>query len=374
MTQKIEYLNKSLEFNTTSIKDASLRIKTEKAIQKVFSGFNFLENEQAPIFTFYFVDSFNGVWDNDADYYSMGGVSFQKGKYKASNHGAEIIFDATKELPVIYFLVSNNTKNETLTRLSNSGFASNIEIQINVFYYRVFLSFMQWWNVKNDYSFIHASSFSYNKGGYLLTATSGIGKSAFLLSASRDKSFKFIADDLAIVNSAGFSNFLGRKISIKPYHFSYFPWLKSIIKKNMPLVQNFQWKLLANRKPLSYSLSPNDLFNGAVDDAMKIRKVIHLMNHNSTEFKTMKISAEDLSKINVSIMQTELFLALEFFSKFNYFPDNSNPDCSFTHDKFSKEMGGLYTDLFNSVEIICVLVPYRSNPNKLYEYLKSNVL
>ena len=371
MRKYFQYIDRTVEMDSSLVTNPRLNKELNRAIAVVFSDFHDARPGQPTVFRFCFTTALSDCWDPASECLSMGDAFYYDGKYKIYNHGATIVLDTTAAIPTIYYLVKNSSKNTLLSRMSNATFASDLERQLNVFYYRVFLVFMQWWNIKNGFSFIHASAFAYNEQAYLLSATSGIGKSSFLIAASVCTDFSFISDDLTIVGANANAYYLGRKISIKPYHLDYFPWLKSKLNPQVGALQALQWQLLSSRKNVSTGISNTAIYQGRIENGIPIKKVIHLMNHHSNAFKIVDIKPDALSKIAVSIIQSELFLALEFFSKINYFPQSNE---FLEYDKFANQMFTLFNTLFSTVEISCVLVPYRTDPNLLYEYLKQNLL
>lgn len=371
MVLNIKHLNKFLEINTELIQDIEFKDIVDKQINGVFSDFETSDTiDNDPFFKFYFVTDFNSCWDSKSYYQSMGEAHHYGGKFKLYAHGAQMVVDTNQHIPTIYYLIKNNTKNDLSYRIKNSAFASHTETQINIFYYRVFLVFIQWYNLTQNSSFVHASSVAYRGNAYLLSATSGIGKSSFLMAISQDPDFSFIADDLTILNKAGNAFFLGRKISVKPYHLFYFPWLRGIIMKIMPPMQKVQWKLFSKTKKLGIGLPFSSLFISGSKSDIKVKKIFHLINHNKDEFEAIEFNADDLARISNAILQTEMFLGLEFFSQINYF----NIKTYFSTDtKLADVTLSVLRDIFKNVEIEGVLVPYRSNPNDLADFIKKRI-
>lgn len=371
MIFKLKHINDFIEINTELIQDIKFKKLVDKEVSRVFSDFHkIIEKSSSPIFRFYFVNNFNKIWDNSSNFQSMGNAHYYNGVFKLNAHGAYIILDTNEDIPTIYFLIKNKIKKDFLYKIKNSNFSSYVETQINTFYYRVFLIFMQWCNLTQKTTFIHASSVAYKDNAYLLSATSGIGKSSFLMAISKNHEFSFIADDLTILKSNGKAFFLGRKMSVKPYHLIYFPWLNDLLKRKMGLMHRLQWKLFSKSKNLIFGLPISSLFKSKPKTGIKVKKIFHLINHHKNNFESIHLSSSDLSRISNAILQTEMFLGLEFFSQINYF----NVETRFSTDsKFGSDTRIILENILQSIEVEGILVPYRSDPNDLAAFIKKRI-
>jgi len=265
----------------------------------------------------------------------------------------------------VYINVSANETFKSSLRLFNKSFKNNIEEQITTFYYRVFLLFSQLWNVNNDVSYLHSSSVEVGGKSIVFTADSSVGKSSLLFRLSQDKMFSFIADDLTLLSSGAEVFYQGRSLSVKPYHLRYFSFLEDKLKALMFRGQKLQWKLIKDNR-LTFRLSPGDLFD-KVSTSSKIKRVVHLCNYSERTFKISEISCEDLVKYTNSILINELYLANNKLNSVASLPHSPFIYSSELYNKVSE----IYLKAFTNVEIILVLVPFMSDPNELYKFLKS---
>jgi len=227
------------------------------------------------------------------------------------------------------------------------------------------LLFSQLWNLENNCSYIHSSAVDISGKSIVFTADSGVGKSSLLLRLSELKRFKFIADDLTIISGDAKAFYQGRCLSVKPYHLSFFPFLKSKLKTLMGGMQSLQWKVLKENR-LTFRLSPFDIFN-EISEQSSIKRVIHLCNYNEDKFAIKEISAKELLEITIPIFTNELFLAHYKLNILASLP-NSPFNSSVTLLKRTEQ---IYFSVFEKVNLKLVLIPYKSNPNDLYHFLKT---
>ena len=125
-----------------------------------------------------------------------------------------------------------------------------------------------------------------------------------------------------------------------------------------------QWKII-NDNRLIFRLSPKDLFKTNSEQS-KIKRVIHLCSHTKSDFEIQSISEEELVRNALPILINELVLAN---NKLNTIASMSESIFPSSQEMYTK-VRAIFNSAFHNVEIKLVLIPYMSNPNHLYEFLK----
>jgi len=224
-----KYINYWVLLSTDEIRNKSIRRKFSKALYDVFNDFNNLDNnssntslfkdlDQEYRLKFTFTDNIHRNHFND---YSSGIIASDYKEQNLKSKTVSIInnslfykdgevefaLDISNPYSVLVKIFDSNNIKKSL-RIFHKGFKNHLESQASLFYYRIFLMFTQLWNVNHDYSYIHAASFEINNRSVLCSADSGVGKSSLLFALSRKKEYKFISDDLSVVNRDGSSSFL----------------------------------------------------------------------------------------------------------------------------------------------------------------------
>jgi len=362
MSLIFKHQNVSFSLSVSAIENKDLQQKIEIALKDVFKGFISCSAE-CIAFEFIFTDNIKS-FIVDKEFVRVKDVKVGKNQTHFKDTELDFLINNSNKFKV-YINISDNETLKSSLRIFNKAFKNNIELQISTFYYRIFLLFTQIWNVENNCSYVHASAVEVNGKSILFTADSGVGKSSLLFKLSQDSNFKFIADDLTIISDQAESYYQGRCLSVKPYHLNFYNFLTDRSSLLMSRMQKLQWKFLKDNR-LTYRISPNDLFD-SISEKSKIKSIIHLCNHDKDTYEIKNITSEELINFTIPILINELFLAnhkLNTLASLPFSPFQSTA-------KIYKESEDVFNSVFQNVSLKLVFVPYMSNPNDLYDFLKS---
>ena len=361
MSLIFKHKNAAFSLSVSEIGNKDLKQKVQLALRDVFKGFISCSAECIAI-EFIFTDNIKSFIE-DKEFVRVKEVKVGKNQTHFKDGEIDFLIDNTNKYKV-YINVSNNETLKSSLRIFNKSFKNNIELQITTFYYRIFLLFTQIWNIENNCSYVHASAIELKGKSILFTADSGVGKSSLLFKLSQDEDFKFIADDLTIISDQAVSYYQGRCLSVKPYHLNFYNFLTDRLSPLMSRIQKLQWKFLKDNR-LTFRVSPNDLFMGICEKS-KIKSIIHLCNHDKEIFEIKKITSQELMNFTIPILSNELFLAnhkLNTLASLPFSPFHST-------EKIYTASEDIFNSAFNNVSLKLVFVPYMSNPNDLYDFLK----
>ena len=362
MSLILKHQNIAFSLSVSAIENKDLQQKIYLALQDVFKGFISGVTE-CIVLEFIFTDNINS-FIMDKEFVRVKEVKVGKIQTHFKDGEIDFLIDNKNKFKVYVNVFDNETLKSSL-RIFNTAFKNNIELQITTFYYRIFLLFTQIWNIENNCSYIHASAIQVNGESILFAADSGVGKSSLLFKLSQDDNFKFIADDLTIISHQAKSYYQGRCLSIKPYHLNFYNFLFDRLSLLMSRMQKLQWKFF-NDNRLTYRMSPNDLFASVIEKS-NVKSIIHLCNHDKETFEIKNITSKELLNFTIPILTNELFLAnhkLNTLASLPFSPFQSA-------DKIYMASEDVFISAFNRVSLKLVLVPYMSNPNDLYDFLKS---
>ena len=304
MIQYYKHINSTFLISTDEIKNKSLCVKIDNALNDAFKGF-IKTKEVVPALSFIFTDHLSS-FITEEEFLKVKDVYLNEKQIRFKDAELDFLIN-TDDKYKVYVNVSDKETVKSSIRFFSKAFKNKVEGQITTFYYRIFLLFTQLWNVDHNASYLHASAVDVDGHAVLFSADSGVGKSALLFSLYNQKKYKFIADDLTIVNKDAKAYYQGRSLSVKPYHMSYFPFLIEKLKKLMGLMQKLQWKIV-NDSRLIYRLSPKDLFRCA-SGRSEIKRVVHLCTHTKESFEIKSISKQELVDNVLPILINEFFLA-----------------------------------------------------------------
>ena len=356
-----KHQNVAFSLSVSEIENKDLQQKIYFALNDVFKGFITCGAKNIAL-EFIFTDNIN-YFIVDKEFSRVKDVKVGENQSHFNDGEINFLIDNSNKFR-IYVNVSDNESLKSSLRIFNKAFKNNIELQITTFYYRIFLLFTQIWNVENNCSYLHASAIEVNGESILFSADSGVGKSSLLFKFSQSDNFKFIADDLTIISDHAESYYQGRCLSVKPYHLNFYNFLSDRLSLLMSRMQKIQWKFLKDNR-LTYRLSPNDLF-ASVSEKSKIKSIIHLCNHDKDTFELKNISSEELIDFTIPILTNELFLAnikLNVLASLPFSPFQST-------SKIYTASGDVFNSAFKNVSLKLVFLPYMSNPNDLYDFLK----
>lgn len=343
--------------------DSAFSKRVKAAVNAQFSSFLATQGEAKMLFRF--------TSDNSA-FFPAEGLVQQIGNMKVAkevswfkNQEIDVIHQTEGGQEHIYVRLSDFENWKTKTRLTNKAFCNHLEAQLTRFYYRVFLLFTQLLNVKNEATFVHAACVAQKGNASLFLADSGVGKSSLLFRMSREERFSYLADDLTLINHSAEAYYIGRKISTKPYHLKNYPFLEGLVRKGMPFLQKWQWKIL-NDNRLNYRLCPQELFQNRTTEKAPLKRAVHLVNTAEKTFSISSISADKLSALTTNVLSNELFLAFYNLNKIASIPSNTLLSGTETLVAAQKVM----QKAFSTIDCYVVNVPYRSHPDRLYNFLE----
>jgi len=351
----------SVEFITDKI----LKENLLKALNTQFKDFN-LSDKNAAI-EFYFVENIDKFFPK-GHYLNIGPIRYSDNILRYIDH--EISFVYTKgNIHKVYIEINKNNSLKANLKFLNKGFFNYLERQMSTFYYRIFLPLTQYVNIEYGSTYIHGASISDKDGNAVLfPADSGVGKSSMLFKIAQEGKYFYIADDLSIIDENNNTYYSGRAISVKPYHLKNFPYLTQKINQDMPKGQQLQWRILQDNR-LVFGMNPKSLFSNKIKKEAKIKKIVHLINTNDKDFQLKNIDNDMLAFTSANILMKELFLGLHNINKSLSIPGNKlfMPPCEMYNIILN-----IYKKVFSNSEQYLLHVPYKSHPEKMYEFLKKN--
>lgn len=369
MEYKVNHAGKDVVFRVEDIRNEYLRNSTLKALEKFYKQFSSANNEEVTL-TYRLTDHIHDFFRMDENVIMSESAKINSNQVFMTGHGNIFGYEYEKDkLKYIYYNITNPGLIENNTSKAKSrAYLSNVENQIMSMYSRGFLHGLQLKNLENGASFLHACSFSINGNGFLVAATPGAGKSSLLLSMAFDPELdvKFISDDFACVDKEGMAYHIGRSMAIKSHQIQYFPGLKDKLD-DMTQMQKLQWFLLKKRG-LKRMASPRQIFRDNIATNASIEKAIYVTNHNKDTFEMSTFSAEEFADLNANMLFSELYLGMEIVNRSLILPGHH---LLTTADKFINNTRENLQSIFIDIPCILVKVPFRSDPRKLLQFLKS---
>lgn len=272
---------------------------------------------------------------------------------------------------------------DKLYRLYSYEYES-IEVRlIRGFIYYVINPVLQMMFVRNSVSFIHGSTISYKDNkAYLFTGWGGSGKtstsSSILFS---DDDYKFMSDDLAIIDSDK-SVYNNPAIShIYPYNVVGFEELEKIVKYGSTKLESLHWDI--RKKYLGINkvrrrIDPALIYKVNNNKTLQSSKVFYFMRYDGDEISHQVLNTSEAVNVSINVTNFEV-KGIQSLHSFLY----SIPSCDLVKQKshigFSKVFGSyndyneklhaIYSNYFESQTVWYIKVPKKTAPKELKSYL-----
>jgi hypothetical protein len=268
---------------------------------------------------------------------------------------------------------------ELLYKIKSSEYESIYAAIGRTFIFRCFYPILQLLNLINGRSFVHGSSLEFKNGdGILLTGWGGSGKtslgSALLLSSSR---FKFMSDDIALIDQEGLLYFNPLVAHIYPYNITGFNELENLLRRQSTTLSRLHWKIkrsLKGEKGVRRRVMPSKLFECYRDQA-HLKKVLFFQRFDGTSFGIEEISCEELADLSSDIIAYEMKALIDLSLKMGALPKSLKDSQIRAYENFATLFFSLeekleiqrsfFRTVFSDVERYIVWVPQNSTPKDL---------
>lgn len=177
------------------------------------------------------------------------------------------------------------------------------------FMYDVFDYLTQIRNVDAGQTYMHASSFARDDRAVAVVAWGGIGKTTSMLKLVTEDNWKFLSDDLGIVDQNGFLYRSPKKMQIYAYNLQGQTALKKILFKGRSMVDVLNWQYRKARfgvKKVRRRVSAEELFKDKVGVSAKLTDALFIVRAAVTDFETHPLSVEELAHKAAHTVMSEI--------------------------------------------------------------------
>jgi hypothetical protein len=258
----------------------------------------------------------------------------------------------------------------TLEQLRDPGFLSPDEKFARAFMYDVFDHLSQTVQLPLGQTYIHASSVERDGEGTAIIAWSEVGKTAALVKLVTEHGFRFLSDDVALVDDAGMLWRTPKLIQLKGINVSGEERLHSMLLDGRSALDRFSWTQRRRRHgdmSVRRRVSAERFFGtGAVSRNAKMKRVFCLERADVPDFQVEEIGGSELCR-RAGEMMTGI---LEPFGQISraIHSGHRTPILP-TRLQMREDTDAVLRRAFDSVPAFNVLVPLAARPASLASYL-----
>ncbi len=241
----------------------------------------------------------------------------------------------------------------------------------NIFDFVMELKFLA--NRTQGSSFIHASSIEKDGKAALFVAAGGVGKTSIMMQILKKAGWRYLSDDLSIIDSNGRVYFNPKYIQIYPYNVKNDFELYTLLMKGRGIVDKLNWFYRKSRygeHKVRRRVDPRIFFGREkVGESASINKVVNLVRTGVENFEIDEINPHAVGSMASEILSLEI----NPFFKYSCLCSGGGTDSPFPKIEEVKERARQrFQEILGNIPCYQLKVPLKATPSELQEYLDKN--
>jgi hypothetical protein len=221
-------------------------------------------------------------------------------------------------------------------------------------------------------SYIHASSFERDGEGVALLAWGGIGKTSAALKLITEHGWRFLSDDLGLVDDEGILWRTPKRLQVYAYNLAGQERLREMLMAGRSAMDRAAWSWWLHRHGPSgvrRRVSAEALFGtDRIAHSAPLRRLFYLWRGDVPRFTTEPLSASDAARRATEVVMQEI-------EPFGYFSRAMHGGAAADVLPMEEEVRGttraVLLRAFREVPASTVLIPNAATPDELTAYLLS---
>jgi len=198
-----------------------------------------------------------------------------------------------------------------VSRLKNWNYLTRAEDIAKAVIYDALDPVLQLANTQRKQTFLHASALiSPNGEVAVFGGWGGVGKTSTILSLVLGQGYRYLSDDLVVIDSAGIVYRSPKRLQIYPYNTNGNKHLEHEFLKGRSWIDTAQWKgrgAILGPKRVRRRIAAEELFGSSrVGTHGKASRYYHLLRGNFTKLQTTKTTAAASARMASNILLHEL--------------------------------------------------------------------
>jgi hypothetical protein len=259
----------------------------------------------------------------------------------------------------------------TLQRTLHFNYLDYWERRVKSFIYDIFDYVTQSAQIPFQQSYVHASSLERDGKAIALLAWGGIGKTTSLLKLVLEDGWKFLSDDLGLLDANGRLHRSPKNLQIYGYNLEGQPEIKSALFKDRTLSDSISWSFFRSVKGnhrVRRRVSAEKLFgNERIATSGEMTQAFFLERHRGRDFRCDRITPEALADRCVAILLHEISPYTLVASAVH---GAGNDRTILSPGAMYAETKKILVAAFQKVPCEVVGIPLNAGPNELVSYLR----
>lgn len=347
-------------------------------IQEFFSQFP--PCAQEPRLTVHFKDDLTGEVQTDAPF-SRRGARQDAHYLQFTDYASPVgyVVRGTREAVVAYVNVNDMSGLAWRQRLQlrqnfNPFYLNAQQRALGALIYGMWHWLMLVVMAQNGSTFVHASCLEKGGRALMLPALGGVGKTSLMYQMVTFGGWKFLADDLTILDADGKVSFNPDPIAVYPYNLVGLREIEKKVMAEESVLGRWQWqvgKLVRGLDGVGRRIGPHKLFGSErVGNTAQLERVVYLQRWSGAGFELRASSPQEIAPRLVSVMLSEI---RQFRLEYNIW--NSVPQFALLPPlaEVIRGMEAVFRDALARSRISVLLIPQGAIPPQLYAFLSEHL-
>lgn len=276
--------------------------------------------------------------------------------------------DSKMQLHITIAIQKQNFLKKMLSRWRSMEFPSDVEYFVQILHELVLVPsqyFLQ------DRAPIHAAAIGSSSGCVLIAGTGGVGKSSALISVRDDPNLKFMADDIAVVDSKGgvFGNMAWPKI----YGYNCIGnGMEKILLKSRGAFDNLHFRVRNRIDPTKVrrKIRPDALFQSTESNRLQLKALIYVFRENVDRLSIKPLESDVAAALTCSVLEPEYSIFHNHIHWSEYNAKMLGYPPMIRMDDIRRNWFQTYQSAFTGIECNKLIVPVRMRHIEYQSYIK----
>ena len=258
----------------------------------------------------------------------------------------------------------------TLLRATDRNYLVPSEKVAKNFMYNVFDYLTQLANVAVGQSYIHASSFERDGDVVAMAAWGGVGKTTAMLKLVSERGWRFLSDDLGLVDDDGTVWRTPKRLQVYAYNVQGQPRLYRTLMAGRSPTNRAAWHLrraVSGVDKVRRRVSAEELFGpSGVATRGRLAHVFSMERADVPSLRLEPISLDEVVRRSSATMMREVQPLADLISAM--YSGGSHPVLP-THAEFMERTSATLSRALANARLSLIRVPLRTNPDELADFL-----